>query len=184
MIPNSNQIFTFEAPDQPLQEVKDFKVTPLGKGELANCFDVYNYIKSHNGQVPNKTLIGNIKWSNALGQDNTNAQRMAQLSLGNVQACYITITKAYKTVKKVFPGAVMTVTSGWRSKENNAANGGVSNSLHLSGYATDFTLRGGGVTSQYQALRTLSGYWSGEAIYNKKWNIIHLGYFQKGLNDK
>jgi len=183
LIPNSNQIFTFEAPNQPINQVKDFKVTPLGKAELASVFEVYNYIKTHNGVVPNKILIGNIKWSNAVGQDNTNAERMAQLSLGNVQAVYQTIVKAYNTVNKVFPGAKMIVSSGWRSKENNAKNGGVSNSLHLSGYATDFKLYGGGVTSQYAALQKLKGSWSGEAIYNQRWNIIHLGYFQKGLND-
>jgi hypothetical protein len=184
LIPNSNQIFTAVAPNEPLKQVKDFKITPLGKGEIDQCLNVYNYIMANNGAIPNKILIGNIKWSNVLGNNNTNAQRMKQLSFGNVQAVYETAVKAYKLCKKIYPSATMIVSSGWRSKENNANVGGVSKSLHLLGYAIDFKLNGGGITSQYEALQTLKGSWSGEAIYNSKWNIIHLGFFQNALNDK
>lgn len=73
-------------------------------------------------------------------------------------------------VKTLLPGA--TITSTTRTPEHNAAVGGVSNSLHLSGRATDFTLPAG--VDHKTAIAALKAAGFDEVL--DEGNHIHAGF--------
>ena len=77
-----------------------------------------------------------------IGHNNTNSERFGQLNTGKLQACTEIADRVVKFRDTYFAGKKITVTSGWRSKENNAREGGASKSQHLTGRAIDFKIAG------------------------------------------
>lgn len=104
-------------------------------------YDVYyviNYIKKHHIAPPGN-ITAEITWGQAIQQENcTGPQYPTPGEIENL----IRVCKIVQSIRnKHFKNGTLTVTSGWRSRRNNAnTKGSVSNSTHLRGYALDFRL--------------------------------------------
>jgi len=141
-LPNSNENLTANPAGAPSSVVKNNEITPINQKITSSVESVYKYIKKNAGAIPNKMINSVISWKNMIGNNNRANERFAQLTTGQLQACTEIADRVLKFRNTYFPGKNITVTSGWRSKENNAREGGASRSQHLTGRAIDFKIAG------------------------------------------
>lgn len=139
---------TDDVAEQPFSKVKGEDVTPVANLMPQGVQDVYEYIKTHNGVVPN-ALVGNstINWRSVVS-DGAYPQLWI---LGNVyQICNLVQTVVGQKVK-------IKVNNGYRTEAENIAAKGASKSLHKQGKAIDVT--------------SIQGYGSLEQIYWKFYDL-------------
>lgn len=118
------------------------KATPINSQITGDITDVYEYVKSHNGNIPNTKANKLISWKDLIGHNNQPNERLAELTKEKLANCKATADRVQDFINTYFPGKKVNVTSGWRSTANNAREGGVDNSQHLYGRAIDFTVSG------------------------------------------
>ena len=141
-IANSNENLTNNPSGSPSSTVENNEVKPINSKIGSSIYKVYKYVKDKLGKIPNTMINSSISWSNMIGHNNTDSERYRQLTTGKLQACTEIANRVVKFRDTYFAGKQITITSGWRSVENNAREGGVSNSQHLYGRAVDFKIAG------------------------------------------
>lgn len=171
MLPNSNINLTYQSQTQSFSKVKGDKTTPVAIKEPAEARAVYNYIKNNNGNIPNTKITRNISWKEMLGNDNTNAERLKELSIKSVSNAYTIAVTFQQIMDKYFPGRRVKINSGWRSVQNNKRWRGNPESKHLSGLAIDFRIDG---VETNKAYNTIKAVWNGWTQYYKTDNFIHV----------
>lgn len=117
-------------------------VKPINSKVTSDIKSVYDYIKTNNGAIPNKSINKLITWKDMLGHNNTSDERNAEITLAKLANCKAIADRVQDFVNVYFAGSKITVNSGWRSTANNKREGGVSNSQHLTGRAIDFKISG------------------------------------------
>lgn len=182
LLPGAVIDVTNEQTQNNFNKVKGEKIEPVSGNTPATVREIYNYIKSHNGQVPNVQITKNINWRDLLVNDNQPAEIMQDLTLGIMTNVYYIAQYFQKILDNYFSGNTVKINSGFRTKANNARLKGVSNSKHLEGLAIDFNINGVPLSTQKNKFRNV---WSGKVIttYN---TFVHvqLGSIQGFTNDK
>ena len=140
MLPNAVIEVTDGKTQNNFNKVKGEKIEPVNIKAPANVREVLDYIKSHNGNIPNTQITKNISWPEVLGHGNNNADRLSELNITILTNMYNTAQTLQRFLDKYYSGKSVTINSGWRSTRNNKACGGVANSKHMSGRAIDFKI--------------------------------------------
>lgn len=141
-IANSNENLTDNPAGAPSSVVKNNDVQPIGIKISSSIESIYKYIKKTAGGIPDKFINSSISWKNMIGNNNTASERLKDLTTAKLQSCTEIANRVVKFRDTYFAGKKLTITSGWRSVENNKREGGVSNSQHLTGRAVDFKISG------------------------------------------
>ena len=160
-LPNSNYNVTGQTNVQPFVKVKKEQIKPITVVTGSSAQEVYQYIIKNNGEVPNKKITANISWQEMLmpaGTGNTKEQLKSQINVSTLLNCETIATKLQGFLDTYYPGKKVNITSGWRSKENNASlNNASKESAHLRGSAIDFNIQG--VPSQTAYNQVFKPYW-------------------------
>lgn len=141
-LPNSNENLTANPVGSAPSVVKNNEIQPISSKIGSSVREVYAYIKKNTGAIPNKMINSVISWKNMIGNNNKANERFAQLTVDKLQSCTEIANRVLKFRNTYFSGKKITVSSGWRSLENNAREGGASESQHLTGRAIDFKIAG------------------------------------------
>ena len=171
LLPNGSYTVTGTTEKQPFVKVKNNEKTPVNSKVSGDVYNVYQYIRSHNGNVPNsKVGHTNFTWKQLLlptGTKNTTSQIYNQISTDILQNCKLIAEKLHDFVNTNFPGTKINIVSNWRSRENNASlNNAAKESTHLRGLAIDFNLQG----------KTIKSAWN---IFNRSWDKFTYIYKTK-----
>lgn len=158
LLPNANIALTGQTQTQQFSKVKGEKIQPVLTSQPADVQNVYKYIQNNNGTIPNTKITKNISWREMLGHKNTNAERKSEVTIGVLSNVYTTAQTLQRFLNTYYPGRTVTITSGWRSVNNNRNCGGKPTSKHLQGLAVDFNVSGVGTS---KLIRTLASAWSG-----------------------
>lgn len=145
-LPNTDSTYVSE--EQTFSKVKNEDVTPVVNNVPKSCQDVYEYIKTHNGEVPN-WKVGNttIGWRNVISDG-------ARPQLWVINNLYQICGLVQETVGI---GVKINVNNGYRTPNENKSAKGSSTSLHMQGKALDIT--------------SIQGYGSFEQIYWKFYDL-------------
>jgi len=147
-IANSNENLTNNPAGSPTSVVQNNEVKPINSKITSSISSVYKHIKDTFGGIPNKMINSAVSWKNMIGNNNTANERFKQLTTAKLQACTEIADRVLRFRNAYFKNQnSIIVTSGWRSVENNAREGGVANSQHLTGRAMDFKLLGVNATT-------------------------------------
>lgn len=169
-LPNSNVNITAQTERQGVKLVEGDKVYSPSQEWVEN---VYQYIRKNNGAIPGSRINNLISWYNMLGNDNSNSERYNQITPEIISNCIIIAKRLQEFINSSsLKGQKILVTSGWRSKENNARWGGDPNSLHLKGLAIDFKFISIDTYKAYNQTFKLT--WPVYTYYKQKYNIIHV----------
>lgn len=170
-LPASNYNVTGKIGNQA-QSVKGEQIKPLNGSISNNAVQVSNYVKAHGGRIPNGRIIGSITWRDMLGHDNQPADIQAQITPAICQNCITIATKLNNYLYANVGSTNITITSGWRTTQNNTAAKGKPDSAHLRGLAIDFTFNN---RSNYQTWQNVfNKSWDRYTYYKAKYNIIHV----------
>ena len=162
LLPNGNYSLTGTTEKQPFTKVRKEEKTVVDSPAGADVYSVYEYIRTHNGNPPNKKVgHTSFTWKQLLlppGTGNTAAQIKSQITVSILQNCKVIAEKLHDFASVNFPGAKVNIVSNWRSKENNASlKNAAKESAHLRGSAIDLNISG--IPSQ----RAFS-------VFNKNWD--------------
>lgn len=161
-LPNSNYNVTGKTTKQGFSLVKGKNNIKKYTGAIdSDVQSVYDYIQKHNGQVPSGKICDGITWRNMIypsGSENKPADVKREITVEYLQNCKTIANKLSKFVHSNWGNKTIKITSGWRTKENNASQKyAAKESTHLRGLAIDFTI------TQFN-----NGYtWK---IFNLKWD--------------
>ena len=158
LLPNASIALTGQTQTQSFNKVKGEKIQPVLIAQPADVQSVYRYIQSNNGAIPNTKITKNISWREMLGNDNTNAERKSEVTIGVLSNVYNTAQTLQRFLNTYYPGRTVQITSGWRSTANNRRCKGQPKSKHLYGLAVDFKVNG---VDSKDTIKKLSGSWSG-----------------------
>lgn len=158
LLPNSNIAITGKPQTQPFTKVKGEDTTPVLTKQPADVQGVYNYIQTNNGALPNTKITKNISWKEMLGNNNTNAQRKAEITIAILSNISSTAQTLQRFVDTYYSGKRVKITSGWRSTANNRSCGGNPRSKHLFGLAVDFFVEG---VKTSDLINNLAAAWNG-----------------------
>lgn len=138
ILPCSNYVITGNL-ETGFKKVKLEQVNPVASGYGSSVEEVYKYIRENNGQVPARMITNEISWADMIGNNNTSQARLTELTKSKLYNCK-TIAEALQRYKNAnYPSYKLRVTSGWRSKANNASvRGATGIHGHLYGNAIDF----------------------------------------------
>lgn len=128
--------------------------------------EIYNYIQTHKGQVPNTKITNNISWQEMLGNNNTDSERQEEYTKEILTNIYRTATQLQKIHDMYWKGRPLIISSGWRSIRNNKSCGGASKSKHLYGQAVDFHL---GINMINNDFKIMEKYWKGFVLHEGTW---------------
>ena len=128
--------------------------------------EIYNYIQTHKGQVPNTKITNNISWQEMLGNNNTDSERQEECTKEILTNIYRTATQLQKIHDMYWKGRPLIISSGWRSIRNNKSCGGASKSKHLYGQAVDFHL---GINMINNDFKIMEKYWKGFVLHEGTW---------------
>lgn len=165
-LPSANIAITNNQNKSGFKKVNGFKITDMATADPEAVIDVYNFLQKNNGQIPNTQITANISWKDMIGNDNSNADRKSECTIGVLSNVYSTASTMQKIINQHFKGKKITVNSGWRSKANNTKCKGNPKSKHLYGLAMDFTIQGVDTRTVYDIMNSV---WPG-------W----VGYYQNG----
>lgn len=147
LLPNGSYTVTGTTEKQPFTKVKKEEKTPVNSNYGSDVYSVYEYIRSHNGNVPN-SKVGHTSytWKQLIlpaGTKNTTQQVYSQITVPYLQNCKVIAEKLYDFMSVNFPGKLPRIVSNWRSRQNNESQGGAAKeSAHLRGAAIDFDVNG------------------------------------------
>ena len=162
-------------------KVKNFEVTPVTDTMKEMSWGVYRYIRNNNGKIPPWKVTPNISWREMLGNDNTDAERYAELTPKIIQNCEAAATQLQSIYDKHWKGYPLHISSGWRSQRNNANCGGKPNSKHLIGQAIDFSFY-----RKYdlnKAYKIMQKEWQGFILFEGSWIHADIRGFKGYAND-
>ncbi|MBP3846494.1 hypothetical protein J6I39_01960 [bacterium] len=128
--------------------------------------NVYDYIQTNNGQIPNAQITANISWEEMIGHDNTPAERKSECTKEVLTNIYHTAQQLQKIHDTYWQGRPLIISSGWRSVRNNKSCGGAPRSRHLYGKAVDFNL---GLPTIKKDFDTMQKYWKGYVLFEGTW---------------
>ena len=134
--------------------------------ELIVINNVYDYIQTSNGQIPNTQITANISWKEMIGNSNSPAERKKECTKEVLTNVYHTAQQLQKIHDTYWQGRPLIISSGWRSVRNNRNCGGVSNSRHLYGKAVDFNL---GLPTIKKDYEIMDKYWKGYVLFEGTW---------------
>ena len=147
-----------------------YKVQGENRSELSSTVggdveSVYQYIQLHNGQPPNKKIIGTITWVDMIhpsGSGNNYSDIKREITRDYLKNCVVIATKLWKFKTTWFNNYNIKINSGWRTRENNSSSStkGATNSFHLYGQAIDFCIKDGSNATIYNAY--IAPKWDGE----------------------
>lgn len=180
-LPNATITDTNNKIQNNFNKVNGIKVVPVVGKTPNSAREVYQYMQTHQGKLPNTKCYGNITWWNMLGNNNTDNERLNICSLAICTNAYYTAKAVYEVVTKNFVGKRPLVTSGWRSPRNNASVKGAPKSRHLFGLACDFTISGTPVAKAYPTIKQSWGGWTKD---EGTWIHVQIEPTQKIANDK
>ena len=148
-------------------KVKGESVTPVTQNAPSNVREVYQYIQK-TGTAPHTKVTNNIWWDEVVKSNSLSYGKPTLSALTNI---YYTAQRLQQFKEKYFPGAVITITSGWRSSGyNSTLKNADPNSEHLYGNAIDFYLPGYGLNTVWNAFK---GYWAGRKKLYSNYGFIH-----------
>lgn len=179
LLPSGKYAMTGTTERQPFSKVRGEDIQPVNGKVSSDVYSVYNYIKSHNGKVPN-TKVGftPYKWAQLIKNNNTDNEIYREINVAYLQNCKIIAERLYNFINKYTAGTRISITSCWRSKENNARWGGESSSAHLRGEAIDF------IVSNMPTMKAFKDYfykyWTGFTYSKNGFIHVQLG---KGKGD-
>ncbi len=171
MLPGANIALTGEKTQNNFNKVKGNKVVKVDSSLPSSIADVYTYIQKNNGKIPNTKITPNISWREMIGNNNTNADRKKECTLGVLANVYTTAKTLQKVINTYYRGYTITINSGWRSTRNNKNCGGQPKSKHLYGLACDFKINGISTWSVYKKMLSVWPGWSG---YYRSGNFVHV----------
>lgn len=160
LLPNGSYTITNQTERQPFIKVKKEEKTLVNSKIGGDVYSVYQYIRSHNGQVPN-TKVGHTNWTwkqllLPAGTGNTQSQIYVQITTEILQNCKLIAEKLYDFANVNFSGRKINIVSNWRSRENNARlNNAAKESTHLRGLAIDFNISGMSTQTAYSTFNKL-----------------------------
>jgi len=128
--------------------------------------DVYSYIQTNAGQIPDTKITTNISWREMLGNNNTNEERKRECTKEVLTNVYRTAQQLQNIHDTYWQGRPLIISSGWRSVRNNRNCGGAKYSRHLYGQAVDFNLGLPNIKSDYNIMEK---YWKGFIIFEGTW---------------
>lgn len=145
-IPNSNENLTANPAGSPASIVKNNKVYPINTTVGSDARAIYEYIQSHNGQLPaGRKITDRISWKEMIypgGTDNKPKDVKAHITPAILQNCINIAQKLTAYVNSHFDKPKLVINSGYRTPENkwNRRNkeGQLQSSNHLNGSAIDF----------------------------------------------
>ncbi len=170
-LPESNYSLTTptqgsKAPKNYYKVTDNNKIEPVSGVLQEDAIGIYNYIQSHNGAIPNVKITKNISAIELFGHQNTNDERIRELKVEYISNAITIAKKLQAFVDAYTPGAILEITSGWRSVENNNRYANASKeSAHLRGSAIDF---------RYANMNTLAIF---NNIYDKLWDKFTYRFF-------
>ena len=133
---NSEENITKQTERQGLKIVKGTEVMTPNMPAVDN---VYKYIRENNGAIPPWRINERISWAEMIGHDNTAQERYSELTQDKLINCVGIADKLLNFLNSTkLKGQKILISSGWRSKRNNAKAGGKQESVHLRGGAIDF----------------------------------------------
>ena len=156
-------------------------ITPVIGKEPSEARQVYKYIQSHNGKLPNTKITPNITWKNMLGNDNTDSERLNLCTIAICTNAYYTAQAVENMIRLNFKGRKPIINSGWRSPRNNRSCKGAPKSRHLWGLACDFTVSGLSVKQTYPIVKAA---WNGYTINEGTWIHVQIEPRKGIVNDK
>ena len=118
------------------------KATPLNSKITSSVENAYKYIKNNSGAVPPGKAGNIITWADMVGHGNSPNERYTEITKGDLANCAAIAQRVENFIYSYFRGKSFKVSSGWRSKENNARENGASRSQHLVGRAIDLVVNG------------------------------------------
>lgn len=148
-------------PQPPIPKPKETQ-----NSELIVINNVYDYIQTNNGQIPNAQITANISWEEMIGHDNTPAERKSECTKEVLTNIYHTAQQLQKIHDTYWQGRPLIISSGWRSVRNNKSCGGAPRSRHLYGKAVDFNL---GLPTIKKDFDTMQKYWKGYVLFEGTW---------------
>lgn len=163
MLPNAVIEVTDGKKQNNFNKVKGDKIEPVNIKAPSNVRELYDYIKSHNGQVPSVQLTKNINWREVLVNANKPADILKDINLSYLTNMYYTSQYFQKVLDTYYAGKTVKINSGWRTVANNFSpdtNGAVG-SKHLYGLAIDFRVDGVSLQAQKELFKRV---WSGKVI--------------------
>ena len=133
--PNSNVNITQQTEVQGEKIVIGTSVASPGKIDVQNA---YKYIREHNGAIPPWKINSYVSWADMIGHSNKPQERYSELTPEILANCII-IANDFRLFigSSSLKGQSFCITSGWRSKANNFAHGGKTESRHTKGLAID-----------------------------------------------
>ena len=163
---NSNVNITNNPQGKTPVKISNGKELPINGSAPSDVLQVYNYIIKNNGKIPNTTADKHKKifWKDLIGHNNTDSERVSQLTPAILTYCKNAAESLVDFCNINFPGKKITVTSCWRSTQNNNREGGKPDSRHLKGQAIDFKVNGISIIKLYQTVAT-------------KWNRGYVGKY-------
>lgn len=179
-LPGAEQLLSGQS-GKGFNKVRGMEVIPVNAEQQQNARATYNYIQRTNGKIPNTKITTNISWKDMIGHNNTDADRKNECSLGTLVNCVATATQLQSIYNTYWKGRTLSVSSGWRSRRNNTACGGASNSYHLKGMAVDFNL---GIPRIRRDFQTMQRAWNGWLLNEGTWIHADIRGFKGYANDK
>lgn len=128
--------------------------------------NVYDYLQTNNGQIPNTQITANISWEEMIGHNNTPTERKSECTKEVLKNVYHTAQQLQKIHDIYWKGRPLIISSGWRSTRNNKNCGGAARSRHLYGKAVDFNL---GLSTIKKDFDTMQKYWKGYVLFEGTW---------------
>lgn len=180
-LPNATISSSNNKPQTQFQKVKYTSITPVIGAIPTQARQVYRYIQTHKGEVPDGICYGNITWKKMLKNDNTANEILNFCKLEFITNAYYIARAVYTMCKKNFNGREPIVTSGWRSVGNNTRCKGASKSRHLYGLACDFVVSG---VSVRRAFPIVSKAWNGFKLDEGTWIHVQVEPTNGVANDK
>lgn len=143
-LPNSNVNLTSNPGGAPAAVVVNNETKAINTKYGSDIESIYRAVNDNNGIAPNKSITQRVSWREMLNTGkNQGADVKNQVTRGILQNCKEIAYRLTDFLNTYFPGQKITITSGFRTSQNNAATEGSSkNSYHKSGKAIDFTMPG------------------------------------------
>ena len=143
LLPNSNYAGTGNANIPVFTKVSGEDLTPVNGSYGSSIEEVYRYIQDTKGGIPNKKITKNISWAEMIGNNNSNQDRLTELTKPILYNCKNMAERLQSYLDTYYNGKTVTIASGWRSSANNNSVGGKSGKYgHLYGNAIDFKING------------------------------------------
>lgn len=166
LLPNADSAITGQTQTQQFSMVVGEKIQVVESKVPSSVREVFDYIQKYN-RAPHSKVTKNIWWDELI---KANSLAYGKPNMDNVTNLYQVSVKLQEFLNRFYPGNIVTITSGWRSKGyNSTISGAAPNSEHIYGNAIDFFIPGQINAYVYQNIQK---YWNGRKKQYS--NFIHV----------